>query len=589
MLALAATSAAGGDKLAWTPWTPDIFARAKAENRFVILDLEAVWCHWCHVMEETTYSDPKVVDLLKSKYLTVRVDQDANPDLANRYGDWGWPATIIFAADGSEIAKRAGYIPPGNMTALLEAIIKDPSPGPSVEAEEAVRPSQSGQLSPEQRADLSARSLEAFDDKFGGWGDVHKFIDADSMDWELTLAGRGDKAAAARAQKTFGSALNLIDRVAGGIYQYSDAMDWKSPHYEKIMWYQANGLRQFAMAYAMWKDPRYLDAAREIKRYLMTVLHSPAGAFYTSQDADVSAAVPGKVYYAMTQAERAKAGGEPRIDKNMYARENAWAVRGLAAYYASTGEAEALSAAEQAARWIIANRGLDGGGYRHGDTDRNGPYLGDTLAVGQAALDLYAASGHSEWLDVAAKAGDFITAKFKDETGGFLTSTKAEATTGVFTKPATVLDEQVQVARFANLLFRYTGTDAYRMSAEHASRYAMSDAVIGLPRALPGILLADAELGREPTHMTIVGGKDNPKSLALHAAALGYPSAYKRVDWWDKREGPLRNPDVSYPELDEPAAFACSDRLCSLPVFEAAELAPTVDRMLARKSGSTAR
>jgi hypothetical protein len=93
-------SARAEEKLDWTPWSEEIFAKAAREQRFVILDLEAVWCHWCHVMEETTYSDPKVVELLKSKYLTVRVDQDANPDLSNRYGDWGWPATIVFAQTG---------------------------------------------------------------------------------------------------------------------------------------------------------------------------------------------------------------------------------------------------------------------------------------------------------------------------------------------------------------------------------------------------------------------------------------------------------------------------------------------------------
>ncbi len=65
----------------------------------------------------------------------MRVDQDANPDLSNRYGDWGWPATIVFAPDGTEIVKRRGYIPPEPMASLLEAIIEDPSPGPSVERE----------------------------------------------------------------------------------------------------------------------------------------------------------------------------------------------------------------------------------------------------------------------------------------------------------------------------------------------------------------------------------------------------------------------------------------------------------------------
>ena len=85
--ALAAGSAHASDGIKWSEWGDDLFTRAAAEKRFVILDLEAVWCHWCHVMEKTTYADPKVRDLLVSKYLPVRVDQDANPDLSSRYGD----------------------------------------------------------------------------------------------------------------------------------------------------------------------------------------------------------------------------------------------------------------------------------------------------------------------------------------------------------------------------------------------------------------------------------------------------------------------------------------------------------------------
>ena len=76
--------------LQWKPWSGDTLQQARQEKRFLILDLQAVWCHWCHAMAETTYNDPKVIALRKSRYLTVRVDQDANPDLSSRYGDWGW-------------------------------------------------------------------------------------------------------------------------------------------------------------------------------------------------------------------------------------------------------------------------------------------------------------------------------------------------------------------------------------------------------------------------------------------------------------------------------------------------------------------
>jgi uncharacterized protein len=581
LLTGAATASSAGDKgLVWEDWSPELFARAQAEQRFVILDLEAVWCHWCHVMEETTYADGKVVDLLKAKYIAVRVDQDANPDLSNRYGDWGWPATIVFAPDGTEIVKRRGYIAPEPMAGLLEAIIEDPSPGPSVFAEPEIAPAQSPLLNPAQRTDLGGRSAYAYDTDYAGWGSMHKFIDADSMDLLLAAAEKGDAEAAKNARATLDAAFNLIDREWGGIYQYSDELDWKSPHYEKIMWFQANGLRNYAQAYALWKEPRYLAAARDIERYLLK-LQSAEGGFYTSQDADVDPAFPGKSFYALSADARAKLGREPRIDTNIYARENGWAISGLVAFYNATGDGASLAAAERAASYILANRAIEGGGFAHGASDRAGPYLGDTLAMGQAALDLYAATGDRKWLEVADRAGAFIAARFKDEAGGFVTTATPAAATGVFLKETKLLDEQVAATRFANALNRYLGKAEYRALAEHGARYLAAPAILGQPRPFPGILLADRELSEEPTHITIVGGKDAPEAATLHAAGRAYPALYKRIDWWDTREGPLPNPDVQYPELEQPAAFACTNRICSQPVFDPAELGGTVTQMLA--------
>jgi thioredoxin-related protein len=88
-----------------------VFERAARENRFVLLDLEAVWCHWCHVMDEVTYSDPKVVELIESRYIPVRVDQDSRPDISRRYENYGWPTTVVFNAEGGEIVQRRGYLP----------------------------------------------------------------------------------------------------------------------------------------------------------------------------------------------------------------------------------------------------------------------------------------------------------------------------------------------------------------------------------------------------------------------------------------------------------------------------------------------
>jgi len=243
-----------------------------------------------------------------------------------------------------------------------------------------------------------------------------------------------------------------------------------------------------------------------------------------------------------------------------------------------TNDENALQIAERAAHWVETNRGIEGGGFRHDAKDRGGPFTGDTLAMGQAFLDLYAATGDRAWLKSAAAAGDYIGAAFKDPAGGMLSTKTSEADVGVFATPAKQLDDQVGVARFMNLLNRYTGNAGYGAIAVHAMRYAVG-ASNDLQRPLPGALLADLELGHEPTHITIVGHKDDRDAVMLFAAARAFPARYERLEWWDTREGPLTNPDVTYPELDKPAAFACANRTCSLPVFTGPDLTAAVDRM----------
>ena len=568
--------------IVWSGWTADLFAKAKAENRFVILDLEAVWCHWCHVMEEKTYSDPKVESLIDAKYLPIRVEQDGNPDLSSRYGDWGWPATIIFAPDGTEIVKRRGFVEPEAMQALLQAVIDDPTPGPSVNDAGQVTPAKDAFLSQPQRADLKKVFAESYDADHGGWGGMLRYIDADSMDYDLALAGVGDKTAEAEARKTLDGALALIDPVWGGVSQYSDNGAWTSPHFEKIMSYQAQYLRQYSEAYARWKDPRYLAAATAIQSYLTRFLLGPDGAFYTSQDADLDQTTTGHVYYALDDGARRKL-GLPRIDPHQYARENGWAITGLVAYYNVTDDKAALATAETAARWIQAHRALEAGGFRHGADDRGGPFIGDTLAMGQAFLSLYAATGDRAWLTAATAAGSAIGTIFADPAGGFLPNKGTEAQLGAFKTAPKQFDDQIGVARFMNMLGQYTGQGGFKALAAQAMRYAVG-AADGLERPLPGLLLADFELGRAPTHVTVVGHKDDSAAQLLDAAARALPAGYKRLDWWDTREGPLGNQDITYPELDNAAAFACGNRTCSLPTFTATDLTDAVRSMVRQEA-----
>ncbi len=95
-------------------------------------------------MDEKTYHDPAVIKLLNERYICVRVDQDSRPDISNKYEDYGWPATIVFDATGGEIVKRQGYLPPAQMASMLQAIMDDPTPGPSVRPAEKIEFAETG-------------------------------------------------------------------------------------------------------------------------------------------------------------------------------------------------------------------------------------------------------------------------------------------------------------------------------------------------------------------------------------------------------------------------------------------------------------
>ncbi len=554
-------------KIAWRDWSKDVFAQAGRENRFILLDLGAVWCHWCHVMEETTYRDPEVVDLIARRYVPVQVDQDARPDLSNRYEDSGWPATIIFAADGTELVKFSGYIPPRRMASLLQGVIDDPTPGPSAREEAKPAFTETAALSPALRAELESQLVARYDRENGGWGFAKKFLDWDAVEYSLARARGGDREAEARARETLAKQQKLIDPVWGGVYQYSDSGDWDHPHFERLLQFQAENLRIYAQAYALWREPAHLQAARDIHRYLRDFLTSPEGAFYVSQDADLVRGEHAAEYFALGDAERRKR-GLPKVDTHLYARETGWGATALVALHAATGEAEPLAEARRAAEWILARRALPGGGFRHDEGDVAGPYLGDTLGAARAFLALYGATGERPWLQRTEEAVAFMDRTFRAE-AGYRTAASA--------RDSPQREENIQLARLANLLFQHTGTPEHRAVAERALLF-LTAPEIARRFETGGVLLADLELRTEPLHVTVVGPREDAGTQSLLRAAAAIPIAYKRVELLDAREGPLPRSDVTYPRLARPAAFLCTEGRCSAPSFTTEELASRLRR-----------
>ena len=103
----------------WGEWNEATFERAAREKKFVIVSLQSWWCPWCLTMNKETWADPEVRAELKDHFIPVHVDQDSRPDISQRYERWGWPATIVFGPDGSEIVKLRGYYSPSITVAFL--------------------------------------------------------------------------------------------------------------------------------------------------------------------------------------------------------------------------------------------------------------------------------------------------------------------------------------------------------------------------------------------------------------------------------------------------------------------------------------
>ena len=471
----------------WRPYDVGAFTAAAKQHKLILLDLEAVWCHWCHVMDAQTYVDPTVVELIETHFIAVKADHDARPDLAERYRDWGWPATIILTADGAELIKRAGFIAPDDMVSLLTRVVNNPEPQ-SKQVRLPKKFSNSPQLTPGLIKELQQRHLDSYDQKLGSLAIAQKFLDRDSVEWDLYLAAKGDAAAEQRARQTLDAAGQLIDPEFGGVYQYSTRFNWKNPHYEKIMKTQSRYLIVYSKACRQLNTPQYCDAARQVANYLLSFLSDKEGSFYTSQDADLVQGIKGHEYFSLSRAQRLKK-GLPRIDKHQYAGENGLAIEGLVSLYTATKEQQWLIRAIEATDWVWQNRRYADGGFRHNKIDLAGPYLGDTLFMARAFIALYRATDDEKYLNRAVSAAKFISNYFRHDQAGLVSAVD----NGTPVTPLPQIDQNIQALEFFIDLYFITNNQEVLKSMRHTSRYLVTPEIALSRLTEAGLLLIDAK------------------------------------------------------------------------------------------------
>lgn len=428
-----------------------------------MLDGSAEWCHWCHVMEATTYSDAEVRQVLDAHFIAVKVDVDTRPDLLERYGDWGFPATIVFDPDAEEVAKYRGFIEPKRFAEVLREIATqgkkgqlpaDPTPEPGQRVHGA-----------EKFALLREVVQDALDDRFdeqeGGWGTGQKAPIGVNNAWLLRRAFRGDQVARQQVLFTLDKQAALLDPVWGGIYQYSAASDWNHPHFEKLLTFQAPALENYAQAFKLGNDQAHKARAVSLRGYIDRFLRAEDGAFYVTQDADLHAHdhdapfMDGHAYYALPEAERLRH-GIPRVDKGVYGFQNGLGIAAYVTVFEALGDRTALEAAKRASARVQRSHVGPSGALSHdGEKDPKRYFLADNAAFGFALLRLYQHTQAPEDIALAERIAAFLDRELWDpSTGAFFVSTVDPDAAGVFARRRLGFEENVMAVRFLSLLHK---------------------------------------------------------------------------------------------------------------------------------------
>ncbi|MFN8012563.1 MAG: DUF255 domain-containing protein [Holophagaceae bacterium] len=589
LLLLAGRSGSAQSGVAWRPWGPAAFAEGRTTGRLVLVDAEATWCHWCHVMEARTYSDPAVVALLGAKVVAVKADIDRHPDARELYEDIGWPGTAIYAPDGTLLYRHRGYLEPAAFLAVLRGLLADQARGAFTPWGET--PQAPAVATPEGPAlERALRQLAGtFDADRGGWGVTQKYPIAANVEASLLAGEAGrDPAMRLRALYTLVRQRAITDPVWGGLYQYSVGPTWHDVHFERLATLQAGYLENLALATRATGDGDWVEDARRTLAFATRFLEAPEGGFAASMDADLGGYetdrpyLDGHAYFALDDAGRVKA-GIPRVDRRRYAQVQGLMISALASLHAAAPELDTLAAARRAEAY--AERALaEGDGYRHEAETPGAAFLSDQAAMLKGLLALHEATGERPFLARAERLGAFITGRFATASGLYRARAAEPGAFGALAEVRTPFDDNAALARGLLRLHAFTGDPAWRDRALGILRVLDGPgAVDGQGRWVGEFAAACLEASGEPAHLTVVGAAEDPRTQALFQAALATFAANRVVVRHDPAWGPPRHPDLGFPPVKAPAAFLCGKGSCSRPLTEAASLVEDLAALEARR------
>lgn len=315
----------------WYEWSEEAFQKARAEDKPILLDIGAIWCHWCHVIDRESYENKEIAEMVNSYFIPIKVDRDQRPDIDARYqkavsaisGQGGWPLTA-FLTPGGEVFYGGTYFPPEDRGGFpgIKKVLKRVhdvyrekkdhvyEDAKKVSLAVSMAEKNSSQDNSDISLDTALRNMESeFDPDFGGFGNEPKFPADTALKF---LLERGSENGGEKYLRMAVATLEAMhkggirDQLGGAFHRYSVDRFWKVPHFEIMLYVNAGMLDAYSSAYRLTQNPDFKKAAMGIIQYTFDELaHRDTGGFSASQDADISLDDDGD-YYTWSLAEISK-------------------------------------------------------------------------------------------------------------------------------------------------------------------------------------------------------------------------------------------------------------------------------------------
>ncbi len=637
----------------WHPWGEAALARARAEQKPIFLSIGYSACHWCHVMERESFENPAVAEVLNAHFVSIKVDREERPDLDDLYmdavqtltGRGGWPMSVWLTPDLQPFYGGT-YFPPeprGGMPGFIPLLKRisqlwheDRSgvTGHAAALAAELRRQATVEAGSTRPGDASLDSAldqlrRGFDARWGGFGPAPKFPQQMAVDLLLARGNAADRAMALRTLDAMWEG-GMYDHLGGGFARYSVDGQWLVPHFEKMLYDNAQLAGCYLTAFQATGESRYGAVATETLDYLLRDLRDPSGGFHSSEDAD-SEGEEGR-FYAFTPAEVREALGpadgerfcaafgitpggnfehgasvvhrfsspreallpkeedqrlreklrrwrdrrvRPGKDDKVLAAWNGLALSALARGSQVLGEARYLEAAQACAAFLHTELWREGRLLRVWRQGRahTAAFLEDHAAVVEGLVDLFEADFDPAWLRWAETLGEAMLARFQDPVDGGFYSTEADQPDLLFRqKPGfdnAIPSGNTLASRALLRLSRHLQREDFRSAAE-GTLQCFGPWMARTPRAFLGLLGVLDLVQRDPLDVALSGHPEDPivQDMLKEVHRRFLPGRVLSVS--SDQLLPLHEGRSLSP--GRPLAFVCRGRTCAAPVGTSREL-----------------